>query len=77
MNKIEISYIYNCLEPVKSTSDSIINPIPIFVIRKCRDSEHPCRIFVDHTGRVYQTWKGYIEDVKLPECRMILPYQGK
>lgn len=52
-------------------------PVPIFVLRKCHGSANPCRVFVDHTGRTYDTWEEYKNRNKLHECEMILPLNGR
>lgn len=35
-----------------------------------------CQIYVDDDGRVYESWEGYIENNKLPECTMYVPENG-
>ncbi|XP_056646597.1 uncharacterized protein LOC130451540 isoform X1 [Diorhabda sublineata] len=89
IDQVEISFIYNVMEPLPNEKKSRakkypnynpkvdISPVPIFVLRKCKDSEDPCRIFIDEIGRVYDTWQLYIENNKLPECIMILPKNGR
>lgn len=52
-------------------------PVPIYIIRKCRGSDNPCRMFVDNDNRVYNSWKDYIEDNKLHKCTMVLPETGR
>lgn len=58
-----------------------ILPLPIFVLRKCilsvSKNSNPCRIFIDHDLRVYNTWKEYITNNKLPPCKMTLPINGR
>lgn len=88
-DKIEMAIVYNCTEPLqeekerKAEKDSNYNPdedvtpYPVFILRKCHQSEHPCRIFIDHIGRVYDTWKEYVDDNKLPDCQMIVPRGGR
>ena len=84
-----MSFIYNCTEPLPSekqkrskkfkdynpTTD--LTPIPLFVLCKCKNSENPCRIIIDDSGRVYKTWSAYLARNKLPECEMILPLNGR
>lgn len=86
---IEIAVIYNCTEPLPKEKlglskkypdynpETDIRPVPIFILRKCRGSENPCRIFIDDTGRVYQTWEQYLKKNKLPERKMTLPLNGR
>ncbi|KAF5278096.1 hypothetical protein FQR65_LT03612 [Abscondita terminalis] len=88
-NRVVVSFIYNCLEPLpqqklkraKQFFDynpyMDINPIPIFVIRTCKGSEHPCRKFVDSDNRVYSSWDDYITNNKLDKLTMILPKHGR
>ncbi|KAF5306468.1 hypothetical protein FQR65_LT18564 [Abscondita terminalis] len=88
-NRVVVSFIYNCLEPLpqqklekaKQCSDynpyTDITPVPVFVIRKCRGSEHPCRMFVDCDNRVYSSWDDYITTNKLNQYTMILPKHGR
>ncbi|CAH1966105.1 unnamed protein product [Acanthoscelides obtectus] len=88
-DQVQIGFIYACAEPLpaeknaRAKKDPNYNPktdlmpLPIFVIRKCRESEHPCRVFVDHSGRTYQSWDGYIRKNKLHECEMVLPKNGR
>src|SRR5699024_4975729 len=54
-----------------------LTPIPIFILRKCKNSDNPCRIIIDDNGRVYKTWQSYLTKNKLPECEMILPLNGR
>lgn len=84
-----VSFIYNCLEPLPNEKlkraqqyhdynpNTDIAPIPIYVLRKCMGSKHPCRIFIDENNRVYNSWENYIEDNKLHECLMVLPLNGR
>lgn len=53
-----------------------IFPVPVFVIRKCRGSNNPCRIYIDSGNRAYDSWKDYIEGNKLNKCTMVLPLGG-
>ncbi|KAK4885967.1 hypothetical protein RN001_002238 [Aquatica leii] len=88
-NRIIVSFIYNCSEPLpdEKLKRSIkvsnynpytdINPIPIFVIQKCLNSQNSCRIFVDCDNRVYSSWEDYISNNKLQKCMMILPKNGR
>ncbi|KAJ8963323.1 hypothetical protein NQ318_018792 [Aromia moschata] len=88
-DKVEISFIYNCTEPLPAEKiaraqkykdynpRTDLMPIPVFVVRKCHGSNNPCRIFVDDIGRTYETWQEYISRNKLHECQMILPRDGR
>ncbi|VEN62899.1 unnamed protein product [Callosobruchus maculatus] len=88
-DEVQISFIYVCIEPLpaekikRANKDKEYNPktdlmpLPIFVLRKCRESENPCRIFIDHTGRTYENWDEYIERNKLHACEMVLPKNGR
>ncbi|KAJ8963322.1 hypothetical protein NQ318_018791 [Aromia moschata] len=89
-DRVEISFIYNCTEPLPSEKlarakkykeeynpNVDVLPLPIFVLRKCRGSSNPCRIFVDNTGRSYNTWQEYVSRNKLHKCQMILPQNGR
>ncbi|RZC37512.1 hypothetical protein BDFB_008295, partial [Asbolus verrucosus] len=88
-DRVVISVVYNCTEPLQSEKerrakkyddydpDYDLNPLPIFILRKCKHSSSPCRIFIDHTGRVYGTWDEYLTKNKLPKCNMILPKNGR
>ncbi|KAF5306470.1 hypothetical protein FQR65_LT18566 [Abscondita terminalis] len=88
-DRVVISFIYNCLEPLPELqlekANKIkdynpytdIRPTPIFVIRKCKNSVHPCRIFVDCDNRVYSSWKDYITNNKLEKAMMVLPKGGR
>nr|XP_023024204.1 uncharacterized protein LOC111512325 [Leptinotarsa decemlineata] len=89
LDRVEISFIYNCTEPLPKEKlsrakkypdynpNTDLMPVPIFVLRKCRDSDNPCRIFIDDTGRTYQSWVEYINKNKLHECKMVLPRMGR
>ncbi|KAF7279925.1 hypothetical protein GWI33_006596 [Rhynchophorus ferrugineus] len=86
---IDISFIYNCTEPLPSEKikrsekythynpNTDITTVPVFVLRKCRGSDNPCRLFVDDCGRVYKTWQDYLIHNKLPECHMTVPCNGR
>ncbi|KAF5278095.1 hypothetical protein FQR65_LT03611 [Abscondita terminalis] len=88
-DRVVISFIYNCIEPLpelqlekaKKIKDynpyTDIRPTPIFVIRKCKNSVHPCRIFVDYDNRVYSSWEDYITNNKLEKAMMVLPKGGR
>ncbi|KAF5304628.1 hypothetical protein FQR65_LT07910 [Abscondita terminalis] len=88
-NRIVVSFIYNCLEPLDTERKrrakkhpnydpyTDIMPLPIFVIRKCKSEINPCRIFIDHDDRVYFTWSDYINNNKLHKCIMVLPKEGR
>ncbi|CAH1109691.1 unnamed protein product [Psylliodes chrysocephalus] len=88
-DQIELSTLFNCTEPLSDDKNSRkkknpnynpntdILPIPIFVLRKCRGSDNPCRIFIDDVGRKYENWKAYIENNKLGKCVMVLPKNGR
>ncbi|XP_066997091.2 uncharacterized protein [Anabrus simplex] len=73
-----MSIIFVCLEvPVprkKSSEEQIsgVQPIPIF--RVPNDLTGPC--FIDYSARVYQTWKDFLNNNELPECRYCYPYDG-
>ncbi|KAL9874508.1 uncharacterized protein ACN427_013833 isoform 2-T2 [Glossina fuscipes fuscipes] len=52
---------------------------PVFRTRKCSaedDSSDCCMIYVDETGRVYQSWESYIEENILPPGSMVVPRRG-
>lgn len=54
---------------------------PVFVIKKCDgkdcDGDKTCKIFIDELGRVYESWKKYLNNNKLPKCKMYCPLNGK
>ncbi|XP_045466060.1 uncharacterized protein LOC123674932 isoform X1 [Harmonia axyridis] len=75
-NQVTLSIVYNCLVPLDSSSNQQYSPVPVFIIRKCSSSEHPCRIVIDHTRRVYKNWESYIEDNKFCQCWMVVPENG-
>lgn len=85
-----MSIIFNCTELLpddkqkrkidqgnKYNPNDNITPYPIFILRKCRGSREPCRIYIDHMARVYKTFKEYIEKNKLPKCTMTVPVNGR
>lgn len=86
---IDVAFIYNCTEPLPSEKikrskkygdynpNTDVTTVPIFVLRKCRGSDNPCRIFVDDCGRIYKTWEDYLVRNKLPECHMTVPLNGR
>ncbi|XP_048523532.1 uncharacterized protein LOC109540647 isoform X1 [Dendroctonus ponderosae] len=86
---IEIAFVFNCLVPLngakikKAEKDpnynpkSDFSPVPVFILRKCRNSEKPCRIIIDIDERVYSSWANYLTKNKHPECRMIFPRNGR
>ncbi|XP_050513531.1 uncharacterized protein LOC126889339 isoform X2 [Diabrotica virgifera virgifera] len=89
-DQVELAFIYVVLEPTeKQATDRMkqnpnynpridISPIPIFVLRKCRQEEgEACRIFIDHNGRVYSNWQDYLKNNKLSESIMVLPLNGR
>ncbi|XP_018569135.1 uncharacterized protein LOC108909309 isoform X1 [Anoplophora glabripennis] len=88
-DRVEISFIYNCTEPLPSEKmerakkyedynpNTDLMPVPIFVLRKCHRSSNPCRLFIDHMGRIYETWEEYKNRNKLHECEMVLPLNGR
>lgn len=88
-DKVIISIIYNCTEPLekdrlkrmKSNSNykahEDILQYPVFILRKCQNSENPCRIFIDHIGRVYTSWDEYLSKNKLSKCIMVVPKDGR
>lgn len=88
-DNIEIAIVYNCTEPLPKVKEkrlkkdsnykpeADVTPYPIFVLRKCHESTDPCRIFIDHTGRVYETWLEYLSENKLPDCQMTVPKGGR
>nr|CAH7742653.1 unnamed protein product [Callosobruchus chinensis] len=88
-DEVQISFIYVCIEPLPGEKikranknkeynpKTDLSPLPIFVLRKCRESDNPCRIFIDHTGRTYENWNEYIMRNKLHACEMVLPKNGR
>ncbi|KAF7286309.1 hypothetical protein GWI33_006040 [Rhynchophorus ferrugineus] len=86
---IDIAFIFNCIEPLPSKimsnkdtdteqgSIEDITTVPIFVLRKCRGSDDPCRIFIDNEGQVYQTWTEYLTENKLYDCLITVPLDGR
>lgn len=88
-DRIVISCIYNCTEPLPSEKlkrskkykdynpVTDLTPVPLFILRKCKNSENPCRIIIDDSGRVYKTWRSYLTENKLHKCEMILPLNGR
>ncbi|KAJ8925280.1 hypothetical protein NQ315_009108 [Exocentrus adspersus] len=88
-DRVEVSFIFNCTEPLPSEKikrakkfpdynpNTDLMPVPIFVLRKCHESENPCRVFIDHTGRTYSTWDEYMNRNKLHQCVMVLPLNGR
>ncbi|KAI4467636.1 hypothetical protein MML48_2g00000930 [Holotrichia oblita] len=74
-DKIVISFIYNCTETALDTTGSMY-PLPIFIVRKCKGNNNPCRLFIDLDLRVYSSWKNYLLKNKLPRCNMIVPKDG-
>uniref|UniRef100_A0A1A9WU08 DUF4781 domain-containing protein n=1 Tax=Glossina brevipalpis TaxID=37001 RepID=A0A1A9WU08_9MUSC len=52
---------------------------PVFRTRKCcaeDDSSDCCMIYIDETGRVYQSWESYIQENVLPDGNMVVPRRG-
>lgn len=80
-NVVVMRVIYNVTEVLpKNRGDndaSLISAYPVFVIRKCKNSDSPCCTYVDHQLRVYKSFIHYIKNVKLPRCVMVLPRNGK
>ncbi|CAH0550152.1 unnamed protein product [Brassicogethes aeneus] len=88
-DRVVIAFMYNCTEVLpgeklkrqKKYPDynpkTDLNPVPIFVLRKCEGSSHPCRIFIDNNGRVYDNWTNYLTKNKLHKCEMIVPKDGR
>jgi hypothetical protein len=88
-DRVIISFIYMCTEPLPEEKQKLAkkypdyNPscdftlLPIFVLRKCKNSTNPCRVIIDNVGRVYQTWNDFLDENKLPECEMIFPKNGR
>ncbi|XP_064211943.1 uncharacterized protein LOC100141681 [Tribolium castaneum] len=90
-DRVILSIIYNCTEPLPSVKqkrkkntkyedynpNTDLTPVPIFILRKCKNSDNPCRVIIDDGGRVYRTWNSYLTENKLPECEMILPLNGR
>ncbi|CAG9766221.1 unnamed protein product [Ceutorhynchus assimilis] len=88
-DRMEISFIYNCLESLPQEKirrskkypdynpQTDMNPVPVFVLRKCRGSQNPCRIFIDDNGRVYKNWNSYLTKNKYPKCEMVVPRNGR
>ncbi|GJQ76301.1 putative cognition [Trypoxylus dichotomus] len=75
-DKIVVSFIYNCTESISSIT-SPMHPLPIFVVRKCKGINNPCRLFIDLDLRVYTSWKNYVRKNTLPRCKMVVPQNGK
>jgi hypothetical protein len=88
-DRVVISFIYMCTEPLPEEKQKRAikypdyNPscdftlLPIFVLRKCKNSTNPCRVIIDNVGRVYKTWNDFLDENKLPECEMIFPKNGR
>ncbi|KAK9881907.1 hypothetical protein WA026_018101 [Henosepilachna vigintioctopunctata] len=76
-NQVVISVIYNCLVPLDNNDDNGYTPVPVFILRKCRESSEPCRIIIDHTRRVYNSWNDYLQDNKFCKCLMVVPQNGR
>lgn len=76
-NKVYLRVIFNVLEPLSKDSSNGVLVLPIFVIRKCKHADDPCKIYIDHTLRVYKSLKHYIENVQLHKCIMVLPKGAK
>lgn len=86
---IEMAFVFNCLVPLdsekirKGKQDASYNPkldyypAPVFILRKCRNSQNPCRIIIDIDERVYTSWKNYLRENKHPDCIMIFPRDGR
>ncbi|CAH0579282.1 unnamed protein product [Chrysodeixis includens] len=52
----------------------------VFSIRKCismKPEVKGCRIYIDHDGRVYESWMAYLTENKLPKCVMVVPRNGE
>lgn len=60
----------------------------VFVVKKCcylSDETEPenfflydnCNIFIDDSPRVYESWSNYLNDNKLPKCKMYCPANGQ
>ncbi|KAG5879124.1 hypothetical protein JTB14_031671 [Gonioctena quinquepunctata] len=89
LDLVEVSFIYNCTEPLPDEKisrakkypdynpNTDLMPVPIFVLRKCRGSDNPCRLFIDDTGRTYKSWREYLTKNKLHKCKMVLPQNGR
>ncbi|KAL3276229.1 hypothetical protein HHI36_020945 [Cryptolaemus montrouzieri] len=77
-NEVTMAVIYNCLIPLdKKNSMYDYIPVPVFVLRRCREADDPCRVFVDHTRRVYDCWQDYLEENKFCKCVMVVPEGGR
>ncbi|XP_044264418.1 LOW QUALITY PROTEIN: uncharacterized protein LOC123011163 [Tribolium madens] len=84
-DRVIISFVYVCIEPLpeeklnraKKFDNSDLTPFPLFILRKCKRSNNPCRIIIDDTGRVYNSWDEYLAQNKLPKCEIIFPKDGR
>ncbi|XP_066152373.1 uncharacterized protein [Euwallacea fornicatus] len=86
---IEIAFIFNCLVPLAEEKlnraknfpdykpNEDMNPVPVFILRKCRGGGNSCRIFIDSMGRVYENWQDYLTQNKYPKCEMVVPLDGR
>lgn len=48
-----------------------INIIILFLTAK------GCRVYIDHDARVYQNWKSYLTENKLPKGVLVVPKNGE
>ncbi|XP_064211667.1 uncharacterized protein LOC103313132 isoform X1 [Tribolium castaneum] len=88
-DRVIISFIYVCTEPLPKEKqnrakkfknydpDCDLTPFPLFILRKCKLSNNPCRVIIDDVGRVYHSWNDYLNENKLPKCEMIFPKDGR
>ncbi|KAL3276656.1 hypothetical protein HHI36_012026 [Cryptolaemus montrouzieri] len=88
-NRVVISFVYNCTEPTEKEKKkraakyedynpkTDVQPHPVFVLRKCKFSPTSCRIVIDHSARVYQSWEEYLCRNTLPKCLMVFPRNGR
>ncbi|XP_044756506.1 uncharacterized protein LOC123315033 [Coccinella septempunctata] len=88
-NRVVVSFVYNCTEPSDYEKQrraakykdydpkTDVQPLPVFVLRKCKYSPTSCRVVVDHLGRVYTSWEEYLYRNTLPQCTMVYPKDGR
>ncbi|XP_066582990.1 uncharacterized protein [Prorops nasuta] len=88
-NNIYCSVIYNVLifagtsnqSKEKNTANNINDhiysqPVPIFKVKKILDKQSETIWYIDTSGRVYTSWRNYINNNNLPKCLMVLPKDG-
>lgn len=88
-NRVIVSFVYNCTEPLEYEKqkrgakykdydpNTDVQPLPVFILRKCKYSPKSCRVVVDHLGRVYASWEDYLNRNNLPQCNMVYPKGGR